>query len=80
MRNIDPVVFQELPVIRKIIADETWLEGERRGGYVSPEDPVVQEHVCDIILTIGEQLREFVQGRMEPRPCPIIVTDHSHAA
>ena len=80
MRNIDPVVFQELPVIQKIIADETWLEGERRGGYVSPEDPVVQEHVCEIILTIGEQLREFIQGRMEPQPCPITVTEHSHAA
>lgn len=66
----DPVVFRELPVIQKIIHDETWLEGERRGRFVSSEDPVVQERVCDVVLTIGAQLRESVQGEAgvtEPR-------------
>lgn len=55
---LDPSIFRQLPVIRKIIRDETWLEGERRGCSVSPDDPVVRESVCVIILRIGQQLRD----------------------
>jgi hypothetical protein len=58
MNSVDPVLFRELPVIRKIIEDETWLEGERRGCPVSPYDPAVREKVCLVILRIGAQLRE----------------------
>ena len=54
----DPIVSRQLPVIQKIIADETWLEGERRGGWVSSDDPVVREHVCQVVLRVGQQLRE----------------------
>lgn len=79
MSSPDPVILRELPVIQKIIADETWLEGERRGRYVSSNDPVVQERVCDIILSIGEKLREFFQSQDEAQPCPVI-TDCDKAA
>jgi hypothetical protein len=58
MKSLDPVLFRELPLIQKIIADETWLEGERRGCYVRPDDRVVREKVCEIILRVGQQLRE----------------------
>ena len=54
----DPVVSRELPVIKKIIDDETWLEGERRGCQVRPDDRAVRERVCAIVLQIGQQLRE----------------------
>lgn len=57
MPPLDPILFRELPVIRKIIDDETWLEGERRGAPVSRRDPVVQENVCRVILRIGAELR-----------------------
>lgn len=57
MAQLDPIVFRELPVIQKIIADEMWLEGERRGCAVSPTDPVVRENVCRVILCIGASLR-----------------------
>ena len=57
-RYLDPVVRLELPVIARIIQDEVWLEGERRGGPVPPDDPVVCENVCSIILRIGRELRE----------------------
>lgn len=67
-------------MIQKIIADETWLEGERRGGYVSPDDPVVLANVCDVILSIGEKLREYFQGQVDDPTCPVVVTDHSRAA
>jgi hypothetical protein len=58
MLPVDPVVFREIPVIRKIIQDETWLEGERRGCPVAPTDSIVRENVCRIILRIGQQLRD----------------------
>lgn len=53
----DPSLPHQLPIIAKIIRDETWLEGERRGGPVSPSDPVVRANVCAIILRIGAELR-----------------------
>ncbi len=54
----DPLLLREIPMIAKIIADETWLEGERRGCYVAPNAPVVRANVCAVILRIGRQLRE----------------------
>ena len=54
----DPVVVRQLPVIHKIIRDETWLEGERRGYHVAPSDPVVRENVCRVVLRVGQQLRD----------------------
>lgn len=80
MSQLDPVVFRELPVIQKIIQDETWLEGERRGSYVSSDDPVVQEKVCEIVMSVGEKLRAMFQGVEEMQPSPVRVTDHSEAA
>ena len=80
MTNLDPVVFRELPVIQKIISDETWLEGERRGGYVSPQDPVVQDRVCDIIMSIGGKLRETFQVQDAVQSCAVVVADHFRAA
>lgn len=58
MNSHDPVVARQLPVIQKIIHDETWLEGERRGCPVEPTDPVVREKVCSVVLRVGAQLRE----------------------
>jgi hypothetical protein len=60
MKAIDPIVFHELHSIQKIIDDETWLEGERRGQWVDPQDPVVTATVCEIVLRIGAELRESV--------------------
>ena len=58
MKSSDPILFRELPIIQKIIDDETWLEGERRGCQVSPDDQVVREKVCEIVLRIGQELRD----------------------
>ena len=62
MTPFDPIVFRQLPVIEKIIQDETWLEGERRQCPVSPDDPAVRENVCRVVLRIGRQLRESLSG------------------
>ena len=63
----DPVIVRQLPVIAKIIRDETWLEGERRGCYVPSTDPVVQENVCEIVLRIGAQLRAAFSNQNSAR-------------
>jgi len=57
----DPVLVRQLPFIRKIIDDETWLESERRGYAVPRDDAVVREHVCGVILRIGQELRETAE-------------------
>ena len=44
-------------MVRKIIQDETWLEGERRGCPVPELDVVVSENVCRIVLDVGGQMR-----------------------
>ncbi len=54
----DPILFLQLPCIAQIIRDETWLEGERRGAPVPPDDPVVRENVCAIVLSQGAEMRE----------------------
>lgn len=57
MQPHDPVVRRQLPMIQKIIRDETWLEGERRGCAVDPTDPVVREKVACVVLRVGAELR-----------------------
>ncbi len=43
------IIKAEIPIIEKIIRDETWLEGERRGAPVTSDDPQVLKKVCSII-------------------------------
>ena len=64
MSPFDPILFRELPVIQKVIEDETWFEGERRGCYVAPEDPVVRENVCLVVLRIGREMRERFSAQL----------------
>jgi hypothetical protein len=75
MTALDPIIFRELPVIRQIILNETWLEAERRGYCVSPDDRVVRENVCQVVLRIGEQLRRTTQRAIASAPamipCPV---------
>ena len=65
MTTNDPITFQEVAVIRQIIANETWLEGERRRQPVAEQDPVVIARVCDIIMRIGAQLRASFQPQQD---------------
>ena len=70
-------------MIQKIIDDETWLEAERRGCPVSPQDPVVRENVCQIVLRIGAQLRAAITAQLARSTVPSMLPalrDQSHAA
>lgn len=58
--HADPSLSAQLPLIAKIIADEVWLEGERRGCAVSADDQVVRETVCRVILCVGAEMRARV--------------------
>jgi hypothetical protein len=68
MSQPDPILLVELPAISQIIRDETWLEAERRGCPVSPDDCAVRENVCRVILRIGAQLRESAERMVSSRP------------
>jgi hypothetical protein len=57
-KTSDPVIQHQLFMIHQIIHDETWLEGERRGCRVSPQDRVVRENVCGVVLRIGQHMRD----------------------
>jgi hypothetical protein len=78
----DPVLFRQLPFIQKIIADETWLEAERRGCAVSPHDPVVRAKVCEVVLQVGAALRQAltVDTANAPQKVPFPSDHHPHAA
>lgn len=62
MITLDSVIFRELPMIHEIILNETWLEAERRGCCVGPDDRVVRDNVCQVILRVGAQLRRAAEG------------------
>lgn len=64
MNAADPILFRQLRLIQKIIDDETWLEGERRGCAVARDDGVVRENVCRIVLEIGREMRESAVARL----------------
>lgn len=68
MNTPDPVLHRQRSMIAKIIADETWLEGERRGRPVEPTDPVVRHRVCDVILRVGAELRERALRELGTQP------------
>jgi hypothetical protein len=50
------IIKAEIPIIEKIIRDETWLEGERRGAPVNSDDPLVLKKVCSIIEEKAPQI------------------------
>lgn len=60
--------FLQLPVIQRIIVDETWLEAERRGCWVPTDDRLVPENVCLVVLRIGQELREASQRALAGAP------------
>lgn len=68
MSKLEPIVFVQLPAIRQIVIDETWLEAERRGCWVNADDCVVRENVCLVVLRIGAELRESAERALATAP------------
>lgn len=80
MLPCDPVLHRQIPVIQKIIQDETWLEGERRGCRVGPDDRVVRENVCQVILRVGQEIRESVTRSLPPPDATIPASKSASAS
>ena len=58
MSSLSEFILEELPEVERIVRDECWLEGERRGRPVLPTDPKIRAKVADIILAgAGEDIR-----------------------
>jgi hypothetical protein len=71
----DPVLLREVPVIRKIIQDEMWLEGERRGCPVPAHDTVVRENACKVILRVGQEMRDRIERELRAGAADIRQTE-----
>jgi hypothetical protein len=80
MSDLDPLVFRQLAMIHRIIADETWFEGERRGCAVASDDPVVRANVCAVVLRIGADLRAVLEAAAVNAPRKLPPDHHPHAA
>ena len=80
MAALDPLIFRQFPLIQKIVADETWLEGERRGCWVSADDPVVRENVCLVVLRVGAAMRASLEEVRPLAPEQLPPDHHPHAA
>ena len=76
MAQLDPIIFRELVAIQKIIDDEIWFEGERRGCAVSGNDPVVKENVCRVILRVGSAMRATLAAELAAHPGPVMRPAH----
>lgn len=58
-RDLSTKLIQaEIPIIQKILRDEAWYEGERRGCYVPLDDSVVLKRVCQIIQKCDTKIRQ----------------------
>jgi hypothetical protein len=52
-------ILSEIADVKSIVENECWLEGERRGHSVDPQDEAVRQRVADIILSgAGAWLRQ----------------------
>lgn len=65
MKSGDPILSRQLPAIQKIINDEQWLESERRGFSVPKDDPVVRHKVCEVVLRVGQELRDTTRAQLD---------------
>ena len=68
MIALGPIIFRELPVIHRIILNETWLEPERRVCRVYANDRIVRDNVCLVVLRIGAQLRGSAERALAASP------------
>ncbi len=57
------IIKAEIPLVQEIIRREIRLESKKRGIPVSPEDPVIKDHVFEILDKQGKDLIEKAKCR-----------------
>lgn len=55
----------ETVLVKKIIEDETWLEGERRHEAIDPNDIAVKMKVIEICLRESEKLKQEAEEMLK---------------
>ena len=50
------IIKAEIPLVEKIIRDETWYEGERRRCSVDSRDAAVRKRVMEVIIQCGDKI------------------------
>jgi hypothetical protein len=59
MNHESEIIRAEIPDLKRIVENECWLEGERRGRAVDAHEETIQQRVAQIILGgAGAYLRE----------------------
>ena len=58
------LIKAEIPLVEKIINDETWYEGERRNCSVSREDKEVQLNAAKVVLREGDKILREALGKL----------------
>lgn len=54
----EDVIKEEIPIVKKIIDDEVWLESERRHYIVDQRDCIVYKKVLKIVHDNGDKIRD----------------------
>ena len=64
MLEPNDINHHQVPLIREIESNETWLLGERVGHPVDPKSSEVQSLVIEIVLQWREQWRKELESRL----------------
>lgn len=74
-KSID-VIKAETDIVRKMIQDECWYEGERKNREIS--DKEVEERINKLVFNNGEQIRDDVVNKLKNDMCKKMKNDCSN--
>ena len=61
------IIEEQIPIIKRMIEDECWYEGERRNSPVKPDDPAIKKRVAELVMAHGAQMRLEAMERLEKK-------------
>ena len=70
--NIRDIINSEIPVIKKMIQDECWYEGQRRGHAV--DEAEISSRINDILIEVGEKIKNKAVEELINSKCE----EHDH--
>ena len=59
------IIKEEVDVVKKMMDDEAWYEGEHRHCQVSKDDSIVMDKVCSILLKDGLKIYNEIKEKLE---------------
>ncbi len=61
------IIKEEAAIVEKMVDDETWYEGERRGCFIPKDDPTVMDKVFNILHDNGLKIYNEVKEKLKKR-------------